>query len=96
MSSQPQDTPLLCRRCGAQVMPGSGNHYRITIEAVADPVPPNLSKEDLTQDFESQIKQLLARMQELSEQEAMDQVFRRVTLYLCNGCYRSWIEDPTG
>jgi hypothetical protein len=32
----------------------------------------------------------------VSEQEALDQVYRRLVLYLCGPCYRVWIEDPTG
>jgi hypothetical protein len=30
----------------------------------------------------------------VSGQEAMDQVYRRVTVYLCGPCYRRWIENP--
>jgi len=26
----------------------------------------------------------------------MDQVYRRLVLYLCGPCYREWIEKPTG
>jgi hypothetical protein len=26
----------------------------------------------------------------------MDQVYRRLVLYLCAPCYRVWIENPTG
>ena len=30
-----------------------------------------------------------------SEQELMDQVYRRLVMLLCRPCYESWIEDPT-
>ena len=87
---------LFCRRCGAELRPGAGNYYRITVEAVADPTPPDITEEDLAADIGGQIKQLLAQLQGLSEQEALEQVYRRLTFHLCGPCYRSWIENPTG
>jgi hypothetical protein len=85
-----------CRRCGAELRPGSGNFYRVTIEAVADPSPPEITAGDLATDVRSEIERLLAQMADLSEQELVAQVYRRLTLYLCSPCYRAWIEDPTG
>jgi hypothetical protein len=38
----------------------------------------------------------IAAIENMSEREAMDQVFRRLTIYMCGPCYRQWIEDPTG
>jgi hypothetical protein len=92
----PDCGPLSCARCLAELQRGAGNCYRITIEAVADPFPPTISAEELEADLRQQIEQLLARMQTLSEQEALEQVYRRLTLYLCAACYRQWIKNPTG
>jgi len=92
-----QDTAtFLCRRCGAELLPGRSNFYRVTIEAVADPSPPTISAEDLALDVRPQIERLLAQLAGLSEEEAMAQVYRRLTLYLCGSCYRTWIDNPTG
>ena len=55
------------------------------IEAVADPSPPSLSDEDLKHDPRPEIERLITRMQELSEQELVDQVYRRLILHLCGG-----------
>ena len=94
---QPADlAPLLCARCAAELEPGSGNFYVVTIEAVADPTPPTISAEDLATDIRKRIEQLLEQMKDLSAQEAMNQVYRRLTLYLCGSCYRVWIENPAG
>lgn len=76
--------------------PGSGDNYRVTIEAVADPAPPIITQEDLANDAGPQIEQLLEQLEGLSEREALDQIYRRLTLYLCVPCYRQWMEDPTG
>jgi hypothetical protein len=88
--------PPACQRCGAELRPGSGDFYRVTIEAVADPTPPTFSAEDLAGDIRQRIERLLAQMEGLSEQEALDQVYRRLAFCLCGPCYRRWIEDPTG
>ena len=44
----------------------------------------------------SEIERLIGKLERLSEQEAIDQVYRRLVLYLCGPCYRQWIEKPTG
>ena len=87
--------PLCCHRCGVELKPGEGDFYVIGIEAVADPTPPNFSEEDLHRDPRAEIERLIEQMRDLSAQAAMDQVYRRMTIYLCNPCYRQWIENPT-
>jgi hypothetical protein len=90
------DSPLFCARCAAELEPGTGSFYQVRIEAVADPTPPNLSDEDLPEDISAEIQRLVAEMESLSPQEAMDQVCRRMTIFLCTPCYQRWIEDPAG
>lgn len=89
-----QDVPFVCARCGAELRPGSGNYYQVTIEAVADPTPPLVSPEDMAGDLRQQIERLLAQLQDVSEQEAMAQVYLRRRLFLCAPCCRRWIEHP--
>ncbi len=86
------DLPLFCARCGLTLTPGSGDFYLVRIEALADPSPPRFSDEDLRRDPRVEIERLIERMQELSEQELADQVYRRLILHLCGPCYRRWIE----
>lgn len=88
--------PFFCARCAAELWPGRGNFYQITIEAVADPTPPTFTAEDLATDIRTRIEHLLAQMEDLSAQEALEQVYRRMILHLCGPCYRHWIENPTG
>ena len=89
-------TPLLCNRCSAELEPGAGDFYVVRIEAFADPTPPSFSEEDLRRDPKQEIERLIDQMRHLSQQEAMDQIYRRLTLTLCGPCYRLWIENPTG
>ncbi len=87
-------SPLLCSRCLATLTPGEGSFYVVRIEAVADPTPPSFSEEDLKRDVRAEIERLLRELRGITEQEALDQVYRQLTLYLCNACFRVWIEDP--
>ncbi len=87
---------LFCLRCGVELKPGSGDFYIVRIKAFADPTPPAFSAEDLEQDHRTEIDRLLERLSSLSGQEAMDQVYRRLTVYLCSPCYQQWIERPVG
>ncbi len=90
------DSPLFCDRCSTQLIPGKGNFYVVNIEAVADPSPPSIDEEDLHKDHRREIEQLVEEMRGLSQQELMDQVYRRVTIFLCLRCYAEWIENPAG
>src|SRR5262249_45983437 len=87
---------LFCARCTVELHPGNGNFYQVTIEAVADPSPPTTSGEQSAADLRRQIETTLARLANVSPQEALDQVYRRQVLHLCTACFRRWIENPTG
>jgi hypothetical protein len=95
-SEESDDRPIFCNRCNRELTPGLGDFYVVLIEAIADPAPPQFSEEDLRRDPRTEIERLLAGLRELSEQEALDQVYRRLTIHLCTPCYREWIENPTG
>lgn len=89
-------SPHVCKRCGAGLTPGAGDFYLVAVEAVADPTPPTFSAQDLEADVRPQIERLLARLEGVSEQEALDQVYRRLAFCLCGPCFRRWIDNPTG
>ncbi len=86
--------PLFCRRCGRPLTPGCGDFYIVRIEALADPTPPSFSREDLQRDVRAEWERLLQQLRHLSEQEALDQVYHEMLLYLCASCYRQWIAEP--
>jgi hypothetical protein len=88
--------PVFSARCTAALRPGAGDSYLVTILAVADPAPPVFAGSETAEDIHREIERLLAGLEGITAQEALDQVYRRLTLYLCAPCYRAWIEDPTG
>jgi len=85
---------LTCARCARELTPGEGDFYLVRIVAVADPSPPVFSEEDLALDVESEVESLLARVRGKSEEELMDQVYRREIFHLCTPCYLRWIARP--
>jgi len=87
---------LLCSRCLKTVQAGRGEFYVVTIEAVADPTPPSFSGEELAGDYRADWREIVAALKDTSPQEALDQVYRRLVIHLCNECYRDWIENPAG
>lgn len=88
--------PISCHRCGAELRLGSGTAYLIRVEAMADPTPPSLDPRELGGDLNRAFREVLEELEHVSAQEAMDQVYRRLSFYLCATCYRRWIENPTG
>ena len=88
------DMPLLCHRCGKTLHPGHDDHYVVRIEAFADPTAPKLTNGYVPFDVDAEIEKLLEQMKDMTEQELMDQVYRRLIIHLCGRCYRAWIEDP--
>jgi len=89
-----EQVSLLCHRCGEILTPGEGSFYFVQITAVADPTGPTITEADLAGDIEAEIEKLLAELRDRSEQELIDQVYRRLIIHLCASCYAEWIEDP--
>ncbi|MHC5023590.1 MAG: hypothetical protein ACYTGG_06720 [Planctomycetota bacterium] len=90
------EATLVCHRCGALLRPGEGSLYVVRIEAFADPTPARLDAEETLPVLAAEFDALVEQMRDLTEQELMDQVYRRLTLHLCGRCYRHWIENPAG
>ena len=99
MSDHNQDASadlLICHRCGAQLTAGEGSFYVVNIEAFADPTPPRIDTDEPIESIAADIDDLVRRMKDFSEQELMDQVYRRLTLTLCASCNQAWMDNPTG
>jgi hypothetical protein len=93
------DDPLatvFCARCAAELHPGAGDFFQVTIEALADPSPPVVEDPDDPNAIRRQIESLLERLGDVTAQEALDQVYRRLVIHLCGPCCRVWIENPAG
>jgi hypothetical protein len=87
---------LLCSRCLKLLVPGRGDFFVVTIDGIADPSPPVIEPGDLRRDFRRDWREIVAALHDVSSQEALDQVYRRVQIHLCNACFHDWIENPAG
>jgi hypothetical protein len=88
--------PIFCDRCARELTPGAGDWYIVWIHAVADPSSPVVERSRSAEEIRREIERLLADMSALSPQEALDQVQRRLSLFLCRACFTDWIEHPLG
>lgn len=88
------DHEILCAKCLKSLQTGRGEFYLVTIDAVADPTPPVFDEGDTARDLRPDWRAIVAELQDVSSQEALDQVYRRVVIHLCNACFRPWIENP--
>lgn len=86
---------LECARCGRALLPGHGMLYEVNIHCVADPFPPVLPDWDVAT-IRRHLEQTLAALHELTSEEALNQVYRNITVHLCNACFDEWIQDPAG
>ena len=79
------------------LVPGKGNFFVVNIEAFADPTPASIDDTGAGQgDITQEIERIMEQLRGQSEQELMDQVYRKLTIFLCTACYQQWIEDPAG
>ena len=92
------ESPILCARCLRLLTSGRGEFYVVQIEAVADPSPPNLDsyEEQDNDSIRRSYEELIQQLSNVSEQEGKDQVFRRLTITLCNDYFSTWFENPAG
>ena len=93
------EEPIFCDRCLCELRAGRGQFYEVRIEAVADPTV-TIDAEELDGDGSvssaEKFSEIVREMGDLSAQEAMDQVWRRLRINLCTACYEVWIENPGG
>ena len=76
----------LCDRCGQR-----GRHRQIPFAAY-DPL--NVDFEDTTRDHTNEIKEILKRCEDLTEEELMQDVYVDFQFDLCRACQRAYIKEP--
>ncbi len=83
----------LCDRCGQLIEEGALRYIaKIQVYAAYDPL--NVSFEDSTRDHTDEIKEILKRCQDLTEEELMQDVYVDFQFDLCRACQRFYIKDP--
>ena len=83
----------LCNRCGELIEEGALRYIaKIQVYAAYDPL--NIDFEDTTRDHTNEIREILKRCQDLSEEELMQDVYVDFQFDLCRPCQRFYIKEP--
>ena len=84
-----------CDICDCVIAPHG--HYLVRIDVLADPSIPEVSSNELEEiDFDETFRSLIEQMENMSEDELQDQVFRRFRFNLCPTCQREFLANPLG
>ncbi|HVM60331.1 MAG TPA: hypothetical protein VMV72_05625 [Verrucomicrobiae bacterium] len=83
----------LCDRCG-QLIEEGGLRYIAKIQVYAAYDPMNITFEDATRDHTSEIREILKRCADMTEEELMQDVYVDFQFDLCRACQHAYIKEP--
>lgn len=86
---------LTCDRCGNGLLLDAPVRYEVRIQVKSAYDPMELTGDDLAVASDA-LKQAVEAVQNLSAEEAMDEVFREFRLDLCRTCQKEYIQAPLG
>jgi hypothetical protein len=84
-----------CDRCGNGLLLDAPVRYEVRIEVKSAYDPMELTDDDLA-DASRKLKEAVEAVKHLSEQEAMDEVYKEFRFDLCRTCQKEFIKDPLG
>jgi hypothetical protein len=87
---------ITCDRCGKNLLTEEDVRYLVRVEVWAAYDPMEISPDDLAGDRTDEIRDLVQRLDGMTEQEAMDSVYRKFVFDLCPACQRGYLADPLG
>jgi len=86
-------TRVICDRCGRAVPRHA--HYRVRIDVVADPSPPDLTHEDLEEaDLAWTLAQLQDDLKHATAADLEDAIAKQFEFRICRPCQLRFIRDP--
>lgn len=87
---------ISCDRCGRGLLIDSDVRYLVTVEIKAAYDPMEITRDDLKRDLQAEMRRLLAQMENISEEEAQQQVYQKMTFDLCPACRTQFVRNPLG
>lgn len=75
----------MCENCGEKIVP-PGVAFFMKIQIYADPVPPDITEEELAGDHKAEMERLIEQMESMRPQDAEDEVFESYLFTLCAVC----------
>jgi len=85
---------LTCDLCAKALLAGEPVRYEARIQVVAAYDPLEIAPDDLARDLRAEIRDLLARMEDMDPQDLEDSVHKEFRFDLCMACQRRYIRDP--
>lgn len=86
---------LTCDRCGNGLLLDAPVRYEVRIEVKSAYDPMEITSEDLAQASKN-LRDAVEAVKHLSEQEAMDEVYKEFRFDLCRTCQKQFIRAPLG
>ncbi|HUR39216.1 MAG TPA: hypothetical protein VM222_06970 [Planctomycetota bacterium] len=86
---------LTCDRCGNGLLLDAPVRYEVTIEVKSAYDPMEITTDDLA-DAAKNLRDAVERVKDLSEQEAMDEVYKAFRFDLCRTCQKAYLRAPLG
>lgn len=83
-----------CDRCGDGLLAQHDVRYEVKIEVRSGYDPLELTHDDLSRDFDSEIRTLMEIASRMNPQELSDQVHKTFTFDLCARCQKQYLQDP--
>jgi hypothetical protein len=87
---------ITCDRCGKSLLVDEEVRYLVKVEVWAAYDPMEIAPEDLAKDRSEEIRSLTEQLGRMTEQEAMDSVYRKLVFDLCPSCQRDYLANPLG
>ncbi len=101
MSDQQADVPdsideldVSCDCCGKGLLIDSNVRYEVEIEVKAAYDPLEITDDDLSENHEKEMDRTLKELEELSEEEVKEQVYKKMEFNLCSSCQSDFLESP--
>jgi hypothetical protein len=85
---------LTCDGCGAPLLVESDVRYEVKIEVKAAYDPMEITEDDLKKDYRAEMAKLIAKLEHVTEAQAMDEVYRTFRFDLCTPCQRKYLVKP--
>ena len=85
---------ICCDRCGKGLLLEEDVRYQVHIVVQAAYDPMEITHDDLAKTSSSNWKNLLARLETMTEKEAQDQIHREFQFDLCPPCQKLYLETP--
>ena len=83
-----------CDRCGKGLLREESVRYELRIDVRAAYDPLELTSKDLARDLRGKADRLARDLENLSAEEAQDQVHRAFRFDLCPPCQKAYLKDP--